>query len=453
MKKLIRDCVGTRLLFCGALALAGMTSFCQLALADDWPQWRGANSDGISAAKDIPTKWSTTENVRWRSPMPGQGGATPVVVGEKLLVTSADGDALVLICLDTSTGEQLWRQQVTDSNQNARAGEGNSASASPVTDGEHVWAFFSRGNNFSSGILACYDLQGEQVWKFDVADRFGRIDIQFGMTSTPVLHEDGIYLQLIHGAMKRGDDTRTGKVIKLDKSTGETVWEVDRVTNADFECKHSYASPFLYDDGQNQFLVVHGANCTTGHSLQDGKELWRFSDLNGPTEVNPKNYDFTFRFVSSPAAVNGQIVIPTCKGGPTVALDASKGLSGNVNDQTGALQWIAPETPDVSIPLVVDGLVYLLHKDGKLQCLDAKTGEEVYYERTHTVQHRSSPIYVDGHIYFCGKDGACTVVRAGRDFEIVATNEMNGEPITASPIVAHGTLYIRTYDAVYAIGE
>jgi outer membrane protein assembly factor BamB len=99
---------------------------------------------------------------------------------------------------------------------------------------------------------------------------------------------------------------------------------------------------------------------------------------------------------------------------------------------------------------LVDGLIYHLHKDGKLQCLDAETGAEVYFERTHTSQHRASPVYAGGHIYLCAKDGRCTVVKAGREFSIVASNDL-GEPITASPLVANGVLYIRTYDALYAI--
>jgi len=414
------------------------------ALANDWPQWRGPLGSGISAEQGIPVQWSTEKQVAWRTAMPGQGGATPAVWGERLFVTSAAGDDLLLLCLNTQSGQTLWSKKVTDGNRDARAGEGNSASPSPSTDGRHVWVFFS------TGVLACYDIDGQEIWKFDVGQRFGTIDIQFGMASTPVLHGDHLYLQLIHGPMVKSDTTRTGQVIKLDKLTGDTVWVHNRVTDAFYECKHSYASPFMYDDGKQNFLVVHGADCTTGHDLQTGQELWRFTGLNGPSEINSKN-DETFRFVSSPAVVPGYIIIPTAKSGPTVAVRVSPELRGKVTASSSACLWHLPETPDVSIPLVVDDLVYLLHKDGKLQCVELETGEQVYFERTHSVQHRVSPLYANGHIYFCGKDGVCTVVKAGREFEIVASNDMAGEPITASPIVANGTLFIRTYAAVYAI--
>lgn len=412
--------------------------------AENWPQWRGPHGNGISGEKEIATHWSKRQNVRWRAPLPGQAGATPVVWNDRIFLTSADGDDLVLLALSAKDGKLLWRKKVTSGNTLARAGEGNSASPSPSTDGKHVWVFFG------TGMLACYDVNGNEIWKFDVQDRYGKIDIQFGMTSTPVLDGDHLYLQLIHGAMVRGDETRTGKVVKLEKSTGNEVWAVDRRTNAEYECKHSYASPFLYDDGQRRFLVCHGADCTTGHSLDDGRELWRFSGLNGPSRFNDNRHDATFRFVASPCVTPGLIVIPTAKAGPSIALRVNESLKGQVDSVPAALRWTNPVTPDVSIPLAVDGLVYNLHKDGKLQCIDLETGREVYFERTHTSQHRSSPIYADGHIYFCAKDGQCTVVKAGRNFEIVASNDLE-EPITASPVVSNGVLYIRTYDALYAI--
>ena len=414
------------------------------AWAENWPQWRGPRTDGRSLESPVATTWSKTDNVRWRAELPGQGGATPIVWDDRLFVTSAAGDDLVLISLNTSDGKELWRRTVTSGNQDARAGEGNSASPSPSTDGQHVWVFFS------TGVLACFDFDGNEIWKTDLNERFGKIDIQFGMASTPILDGDHLYLQLIHGPMTRGDDARTGKVVKLDKLTGETVWEVDRPTDADFECKHSYASPFVYSAGGQRFLVVHGADCTTGHSLESGEELWRFAELNGPSKVNTQPHDPTFRFVSSPAVGDGFVIIPTAKGGPTVAIDVNASLAGLVTGESEATRWFIAQTPDVSIPVIHDGLVYLLHKDGKLQCVELATGKEVYFERTHSSQHRVSPLVADGKIYFCGKDGVCTVVKAGRQFEILASNDL-GESITASPIVANGTLYIRSYDAVYAI--
>jgi outer membrane protein assembly factor BamB len=412
--------------------------------AENWPQWRGPRADGIASESNPPQNWDLQKSVAWRTALPGQGGATPVVWDERIFLTSAEGSDLVAICLSTIDGKVLWKQQVTSGNQDARAGEGNSASASPSTDGKFVWVFFS------NGILACLDAKdGKERWKMDVGDRFGRLDIQFGMTSTPVLDGDALYLQLLHGPMIRGNSQRTGKVVKLDKLSGETLWAVDRLTEAEFECKHSYASPFIYRDTQQEFLLVHGADCTTGHALEDGRELWRLDQLNGPTSLNPKANDATFRFVASPGMVPGTIIVPTAKEGPTICLDCSQALRGNLAG-TAAVRWVFPKTPDVSIPLIVDRCVYLLHKDGKLQCLDLPSGKEHYLERTHTSQHRASPLYANGYIYLCSREGVTTVVRAGEKFEMVGQNDLQ-ESLTASPLIANGTLYLRTYEALYAI--
>jgi len=418
--------------------------------AGAWPQWRGPHSDGIASGTAIPISWSPTENLLWRTALPGRGGATPCVHGGRIFLTSNDlsidgGDGLVLLCVSAADGRLLWQKTVGRGNQDARAGEGNSASPSPTTDGRHVWSFFG------TGILACHTVAGDEVWRIDVGERFGRLDIQFGMTSTPVLDGDGLYLQLIHGPMRMDDTTRTGKVIRLDAATGRTVWEVDRTTDAVFECKHSYASPLLYRHDGREFLVVHGADCTTGHALADSRELWRIGGLNGPTATNPKPHDATFRLVASPCVAPGTIIVPTCKGGPTVALRVGDDLVGDCTAKPAVVRWINPVTPDVSIPLVADGLVYMLHKDGKLQCVDLETGQDVYFERTHTGQHRSSPLFVDGRIYYGSNDGWVTVVRPGRTFEQLDTIDFGGEAITASLIASNGTLYVRSYDALYAV--
>jgi len=424
------------------------------AAGENWPQWRGPKNNGVAPGPAAPTKWSDTVNVLWNTPLPGSGGSTPVVWEDTIFLSSASGDDLVLLSLDRKSGKQNWSVKVTDENQTARRTEGNSASASPCTDGEHVWVFFCRGEGFRSGILACYDFSGQEVWKIDIADRFGTIDIQFGLSSTPVLHEDALYLQIIHGAMVRDNDSRTGKVVKLDKRTGETLWEVERPTNAVFENKHSYASPFLYDDGQRKFLVAHGADCTTGHDLATGEEIWRFSNLNGPTTINPGKFDYTFRFVASPCVADGLIVIPTCKRGPMVALKVDANLKGDINQESDNIAWVHPTTPDVSIPLVTRDIVYALDaRGGIFSALDRRSGEKLYEERTHSQAHRSSPVLAGEHIYFIARDATCSVVKAGREFELVATNSFADDEATSSPVIIDGVIYLRTFKHLYAIGR
>ncbi|MCA9025218.1 MAG: PQQ-like beta-propeller repeat protein [Planctomycetaceae bacterium] len=419
--------------------------------AENWPQWRGPSGNGLSSETGIATEWSQDKNLAWRVPLPGPAGATPIVWEDRIFLTSAvgvdEGADLVLICLSTD-GKELWQKKVGAGNKNARATEGNSASPTPVTDGEHVWTFFG------TGILGCYDFDGNEIWKFNVQDRYGEFDIQFGMSSTPVLHGDHLYLQLLHG--KWGGEYLVQKVVKLNKSTGEDVWAIDRSPEPGAkslemgETKHSYASPIMYDYDGLTFLVTHGADSTIGHDLSDGSEVWRIGGLNGRSPFNPGEFDQTFRFVSSPTAIAGTIVITTAKRGPSVAVKVDDTLKGRIDTPSEHIRWINDKTPDVCCPLIVDGLVYFVRKSGQIFCVDLETGDELYYENTHRQQHRSSPIYCDGHIYSTANDGHTTVLKTGPKLEIVAENDL-GEMTTATPVISNGTLYMRTYDALYAI--
>jgi outer membrane protein assembly factor BamB len=182
------------------------------AAAENWPQWRGAKLDGISNEKGLPTKWGKDEGIQWRLPMPGQGGSTPVVWDDRVFVTSADGRDLVLICVGTD-GKERWRKTVASGDRKVRDDEGNAASPSCSTDGKHVWTFMATGD------LACYTVEGEEVWKLNVQDRYGKFRIQFGMTSTPVLDDGRLYVQLIHGEGKPA--TREATIAALDAATGK----------------------------------------------------------------------------------------------------------------------------------------------------------------------------------------------------------------------------------------
>ena len=410
--------------------LLGMFILVGSVSADNWDQWRGPNNDGVSQETDAPIQWSQTENVRWRLPLPGDAASTPVVWEDKIFLTSAEGNALVLMCISTE-GEELWKRTLGRGNRVVRGGEGNSAAPSPVTDGEHVWAFLGTGD------LACYDFDGNQVWHTNLADRYGRFDLYFVMSTTPLLDRDRLYIQLIH--------SKAWLVLALDKMTGNEIWKHKRDSDATEECEHAYTSPILYRDAEREYLVVHGADYVTAHSLEDGSEIWRCGDL------NPKaRYNYTLRFVASPVAMEGLIVVPSAKNGPVVGIDPA--AQGDVTNSKWQRWKLRQGTPDVPSPLIHDGLVYLCRENGDLICLDAETGEQLYRKRTHRHRHRASPIYANGYVYLTSRDGVITVVKAGRAFEIVASNSM-GEVIAASPVLANGTLYLRSYQALYAISS
>jgi outer membrane protein assembly factor BamB len=406
--------------------------------AENWPQWRGPAGNGISPEQNLPVKWNREENVAWRLPLPGPAGSTPVVWGDRIFLTSVDakGD-LLLICISTA-GNELWRQTMDTGNTDVRGDEGNSASNSPCTDGKHVWAMMA------SGALGCYTMDGKEIWKFNVADRYGKLSIQFGLTSSPLLDKGRLYLQLIHGEGKA--ETQEAAVVCLDAATGDEVWKQARVTGASQENEHAYSSPTLYRDGQQEFLITHGGDFAIAHRLSDGVELWRYG-------LNPQgaSYHPTLRFVASPLAADGFVIVPSAKNGPLVAL--RPGAKGEIEEQGNDVLWRHEKgTPDVPSPIADGGLVYLCRENGILVCVDAKTGKQIYEERLVSDRHRASPILAGGYLYLTARKGTVSVVRAGPKFEMVAQNEL-GEPTSSSPVVANGRLYLRTFDALYAIGR
>lgn len=421
---------------CTCLAWNGANT----ASADNWPQWRGPHGNGICDEKNVPVRWSGKEKtgVAWRHKLPGRAGSTPVVWADSIFLTSvaADDDELVFLCIGVD-GKQRWKKSLGRGNRNARQLEGNSASASPSTDGKHVWAFAG------TGILACYDFAGNEVWKFDVQDRYGKFNIQFGMASTPVLDGDRLYLQLIHGD---GDAaTREAMVACLDKATGAEIWKQPRPSPAIAENEHSYASPLVYRDATQAFLLTHGADFVVAHNLDDGRELWRSAGL------QPTNYDRTLRFVASPVAVPGLIVVPSAKKGNVIAI--KPGGSGDITDDKRFQIWKFSTTPDVPSPLIHGGLVYLYRENGVLIVLDAASGKKKYEQRIDgATGNRASPVWVDGKVYVVDRDGTATVVKAGPKFAALATNRLD-ETVTASPAISNGRIYIRTYDALWAIGK
>lgn len=407
--------------------------------AEDWPSWRGPSGTGISSETNLPTEWSPEKNVAWKLALPGPAGATPVVWGNQIFLTSVnDAGELLLMSVETS-GKLLWQQVVASGNQNARGDEGNSSSPSPVTDGRHVWTFMGEGT------LACYTVSGQQVWKQNVQDAYGKFSIQFGMSSTPVLEDGKLFLQLIHG--EGNPRTREAVVVALDGLTGKQIWKVDRPSDAEAENEHSYASPVLYRDGSTKLLLSHGADVIVAHDLRDGHEVWRCGGLNRRDDTLLP-YDPTLRFVASPAVAPGLIVVPSAKQHPVIAIRPDG--QGDITNVADKHVWSWKRTPDVPSPIIHEGLVYLCMENGNLTVLEAETGKEVYSQATHRQRHRASPVWADGKLYLTARDGRVTVVQSGREFKSLATNDL-GEDQSASPVISGGTIYLRTFRTLWAI--
>ncbi len=410
---------------------ASLLAFGSSALfADNWPQWRGPEGDCVSKEKGLPTEWSNTNNIAWKLKLPGMGSGTPAVWGDHIFVTADDGKELYALCVSTK-GDELWRKAIGTAGGKRYHGDSNDASPSPCTDGKLVYFYFGTGD------LACYDFDGKEKWVINVQDRYGKMTFQWGgIHSTPLLHGDRLYLQLLN---------RNGaSVVALDKTNAKEVWKITRPSDGRGEGKEVYASPTIGHNGKEEFLIVHGNDYATGHNLKDGSEIWRVGDLN-----DKQRYNSQYRFVTSPTATADLIVVPSCKNGPIVGVKPD--ATGLVNTGSSAELWRYNRTPDVCCPLIADGLVYLCG-DGTLTCLDAKTGKEHYRERTHSGIFRGSPVFADGKIYLPCQDGTVTVVKAGSKFQILAQNKLT-DSINATLAIADGRIYIRGWDALYAIGK
>ncbi len=409
-----------------------------------WPQWRGPQLDSVSHS-DQPVSLQGIDSRLWQVELPGPGGSSPVVWDDSIFVTTVEGiesgDPMSLMAFDRS-GKLRWKQALDGENRNVRD-NANSASPSPITDGTHVWAMMT------NGYLHCFTIDGQLIWKKDLQQEYGEFNIQFGMSSTPVLDQGRLYLQLIHGNMRDRGRTSEGHVVALDAQTGAQIWYHKRLTDGYAENLHSYASPTIYRDQERAFLITHGADYVIGHSLEDGTELWRCGGLN----PRGQSYNPTLRFVASPTCIPGIIIIPSAKRGPVLALDPAK-LDGDVTENEDAFLWrLQRGTPDVASPVVFDGLVYLAGERGSLTCVDAATGETVYeIERFCAGNHRSTPVVVDDRLIIPGRDGTIYVVQAGHEFKLLNEIKLDQET-TASAAVAAGMVYIRTFDALHCFGS
>jgi hypothetical protein len=239
-------------------AAFGLAALASAASADNWPQWRGVKGDGTSAEKGLPTEWSADKNVAWKLKLPGMGAGTPVVWGDKIFLTSVDGDDVVTLCVGTD-GKERWKQKLSGTGakryRNPSGADVSDASASCATDGKHVWA------SAGSGDLACYTLDGKEVWHEDL-QKYGKFDIQFGVHWTPVLYKDKLYLQVMHRAAQL--------VVALDAATGKEVWKRSGPGTA--RAKARTCTPRVHlGRGRRAALVAHGTTSAPGTSWTTGR--------------------------------------------------------------------------------------------------------------------------------------------------------------------------------------
>ena len=382
-----------------------------------WAHWRGPLGTGAAPTATPPLEFGPEKNLRWKVEIPGSGSSSAVVWDDRVFVTTGvpqdDGRtwSFHLLCVDRGTGKTLWEQTAVEAVPHEGTHQTNTfASASPCTDGEHVYAHFgSRG-------LFCYTMDGELVWSRD----FGDMTIRrgFGEGSSPTLVDDLVLVPWDHEG--------PSMLYAVSKRTGETVWQAPR------DEPTCWATPLVATSGSGERLVVmNGQTAARGYDLKTGKELWR---CGGQTE----------RPCASAVAADGvAYVLSGFRGayGGAFDLDGRGDLAGGK-----AVRWsIARDTPDVASPLLLDDKLYFYkEKTGLLTCVDVVTGKPVYETRRIPGVGRTyaSPTAANGHIYLTDRSGVITVIAAGDDPRVIATNDM-GEGVDATPAADGNDLFIR----------
>lgn len=413
-----------------------------------WPQWRGPSGQGTSEETKLPTQWTAKTNIKWKTSIPGRGHSSPIVWGNKIFLTTAiegeltpganppkhiDGDKeyihpdsvgvdkkhkFQVMAIDRQSGRVLWTQTAYEGiPYDYRHRKSSYASATPATDGRHVYAYFG-----SEGLYA-YDMNGKLVWKADL----GKLSsVGMGHSTSPILYKDLILLQC---------DEEYGKdsfVIGIDKKTGREVWRTPR------KVQMTWATPLLVRTAKRDELITSGVESIVSYDPNTGTELWRHKGLDSNA-------------VPSPVANRDTVFLSS--GYPTkIAMAIALGQSGDLEDK---VTWkYSKGTAYVPSPILYGDYLYLTSDRGVLTCLDPKTGE-VKYEGGRVpvpASFTASPVAFDNKILLTSEDGDTFVVKAGPKHEILATNSV-GEPVYASPAVVDGNIFIRGERNLYCIGS
>ncbi len=425
---------------------------------EHWPQWRGPELDGTSDAKKLPLTWSEDENVVWKTPLPAWGGSSPVIWGDRIFLLSpskksaddqsagegrklppfmtkvdqSGGPDILLMCFDKKTGMPLWQQALGSGNK--LMGKHNMASPSPVTDGRHVWAISG------TGVVACFDMEGEEKWRHDLQGEYGEFGLYWGYASSPLLYRKLLIVQVLHGAANQAPSY----VVAFDKTSGEVTWKTQRDTGAEAECVDAYTTPIVIREGKKDRIVISGADYVTAHDPRTGREIWRAGGLNPDRQQN-------YRLCGTPICVN-KLVIATSRIRPILAYRS--GGEGDVSDTHVAWTFDDLKGPDVPSAVSDGKRVYLVNDKGFITCISAKTGKTIWGpERLAGGTYSASPLLADGRLYITNEDCETTVLAAGPKHKELARNKLDGGYTLSSWAVSGNQMFLRAGDFLYCIGE
>lgn len=415
--------------------------------AENWPQWRGPEGNGVSHENELPLVWSKTSGIAWQCPLPQWGTSTPAVWGDAIFVTAhVDNQKLMLLRIDKKTGRIVWTRQAgtaqcprikvdkkIDSqrrHQNFHDDQ-NMASPSPVTDGEVVIVHFGNGD------LAAYDFAGKQLWCRNLQKDHGDYTIWWGHANSPLLYRDlVISICLQDSCADLPGKPSPSYVVAHDKRTGGERWKTMRMTAASRESCDSYSTPILRQTGGREELIVMGGQMLDACDPTTGKRLWYLPDLIGN------------RTITGPVAALGMIYVTQGMRQPLLAV--RPGDDGR-RPRADIVWQFAQGTPDSPTPVVCGESLALVTNEGIARCLNALTGRLQWKQRLKG-NYRASPLAADGRIYFLNTHGFATVVAASPHYSRLAENELDDETF-ASPIVSDGHIFIRGRKALYCLGK
>ena len=396
--------------------------------AENWSAWRGVDGTGISAEKDLPTEWTTSKNIRWKVPLPEPCNSTPIIWEDHVFITQGldGGKRRALIALDRKTGDKRWQRELECTVEETSHRQNPPCSSSPVTDGKSVYAHFG-----SAGVVA-YDFQGKQLWHRDL----GPIVHLFGNGGSPIIY--GELLIVFHGP-----GVPKSFLAALDRRDGKTVWRADAVP-LNHNLFGSWSTPVVVRAGDRDELIfplpgekVGGVGWFKGLDPKTGEELWQCDGLGNELYAMPI------------VGRDGQVVVGISgHNGPTMAI--RPGGSGNVTASHRLWRTETKNPQRVGSGVIDDGLLYIPDAPGIMQCVEVDSGKVVWKERLGG-NLWGSILLADGKLYVSNLEGDTYVVRAGRKFELLATNS-TGEATYAAVAPSQGDLFLRTYENLYCIG-
>jgi outer membrane protein assembly factor BamB len=397
------------------------------ASPSQWPRWRGPLDNGSASSGAYPERWSESQNLLWKTELPGKGCSTPIVWNHTLYVTAPVEGSDALLALDWQ-GKPLWKTCLGPETPGKHR-NGSGCNPSPVTDGKAVFVSFKSGN------LAAVDLQGKILWQTNLVEQYGKPNLYWDYGISPILTAECVIVANLH----HGDSW----LAAFDKASGQLRWKVPRNYQTPVEGDHGYSTPLLISHEGREAIVVLGGEHLTAHDARDGRVLWSVGAFNPEAKNN-------WVPVGSPVAVGDTVVVPYGRGARLHGIRL--GGSGDVTASHRA--WLREDTGSfVPTPAATNGKIFLGRDRGELECIDAATGLTLWSGALpkDKSSYYSSPTFADGKLYFAREDGVVFVTKAVENFDLLSENPM-GERIIAAPVPVDGRLFIRGEKHLFCIG-